>query len=87
MDTKIRTIQEIVVIPSDAGFDIDEVAELIDSEVALERRGNGGETIKVNSVSIVCGDDGDSQFRFPFAHSGTEFRDYIKCLDRFRHIK
>lgn len=78
MDTKIRTIQEIVRIPSDSGFDIDGMADLIDSEIALERKGKDGETIKVDSVSIVQGDDGDIQFRYPFVRSGAEFRNYVK---------
>lgn len=86
MDKKC-TIQEVVHIPSDTGFGIDEVADLIDSEIALERRGKDGEIVKVDSVSIVCGNDGDIRFPFPFVHSGAEFRDYVKCLERFCHIK
>lgn len=87
MDAKIRTIREIVHISSDSGFDIDEVADLIDFEIALERKGKGGENVKVNSVSIVCGDDGDSEIKFPFVRSGTEFRECIKRLERFNRIK
>ena len=87
MDKKIRTMQEIVQIPSDPAFGVDEVADLIGSEINLERRDEDGESVKVDSVSIVCGDDGDNQFRFPFAHSGTEFRDFIKRLERFYRIK
>lgn len=74
MDKKIRKIQEIVIIPSDLEFDTDEMADLIDSEIALERRGKGGEIIKVDSVSIVRGDYADSQPRSPFVNSGKEFR-------------
>ena len=87
MDTKIRTIQEVVHIPADAEYDINELSAFIDSEIALERRGDDGELIKVDSVSIVYGDDVDSQFKFPFAHSGTEFLDFVKRLERFNRIK
>ena len=87
MDTKIRMIQEVVHIPADAEYDINELSAFIDSEIALERRGGGGEIIKVDSVANVYGDDGDSQFRFPFAHSGTEFLGFIKRLERFKRIK
>lgn len=85
MDTKIRTIQELVHIPADTEFGVNEIADLIDSEIALERRGKDGEIIKVDSVSIVYGDD--NQFKFPFAHSGNEFRDFMKRLERFYRIK
>lgn len=87
MEPKIRTIQEIVHIPSDSGFDIDGMSDFIDSEIALERRDKKGGTIKVDSVSIVYGDDDDSQLKIPFVHSGTEFRDYIKRLERFDCIR
>ena len=87
MDTKIRTIRETVYIPSDMEFCTDEMVEFIDSEIALERRGKDGETIKVGSVSIVRGDDGDIQFRCPFVRSGTEFRDYAKRHEWFNRIK
>ena len=87
MDKIVRTLQETIHIPEDAGFGIDKVVDIIDSEIALERRGQDGEIIKVDSVSIVYGDDGDNQFKFPFVHSGTEFRDFIKRLEKFNRIK
>lgn len=87
MEVKRRTIQETVHIPSDMGFCTDEMAEFIDFEVALERRGIGGETIKVDSVSIVRGDDGDIQYRYPFVRSGEEFRNYVKRIELFNRIK
>lgn len=87
MDAKRRTIQEIVQVPLDMEFCTDEMAEFIDSEIALERRGKDGETIKVDSVSIVRGDDGDIQFRCPFVRSGSEFRNYVKRYESFYRIK
>lgn len=87
MDAKRRIVQETFHVPSDVEFCIDEMAELIDSEIKLERRGKNGETIKVDSVSIVRGDNGDIQFRYPFVRSGTEFRNYVKRLEWFNRIK
>ncbi len=73
MDTKVRTFQETIHIPNDVEFGIDELVDLIDSEIALRRQNKDGEIVKVDSVSIVYGER-----HYPFVHSGQEFRDSIK---------
>ena len=78
MNSKVRKIQEIVYFPiTDQACDINEIAAFIDSEIALDRVGKDGDPIIVDSVSIV---DADTHLKFPFAHSGEEFRNFIKSL-------
>ena len=86
MNAKVLTTQETFYIPEDAVSSIDEIADCIDYEIALERRGKDGEIIKVDSVSIVYGDE-DSKIQFPFVKSGAEFRAHMKRLEKFNHIK
>lgn len=76
MYKKVCVIQEIVSISQDAFADgINSIADFIDSEIAIERRGIDDETIKVDSVAIVY-----NEVQFPFAHSGEEFRGFVKRL-------
>ena len=86
MNAKVLTTQETFYIPEDAESSIDEIAAIIDHEIALERRGTGEEIIKINSVSIVYGDE-DNKIQFPFVKSGAEFRDHVKRLEKFNRIK
>ena len=86
MNTKVSIIQETFHIPEDAEYGIDEIASLIDYEITLERRGKDEEIIKVDSVSIVYGDE-DSKIQFPFVKSGAEFRNHVKRLEKFNCIK
>ena len=86
MNAKVSTIQEVFHIPEDAEYSIDEIAALIDYEIALERRGKDEEIIKVDSVSIVYGDE-DSKIQFPFVKSGAEFCNHVKRLEKFNRIK
>lgn len=85
MSKIIRTIQEIVHVPEGAFSDwVNEMANFIDAEVSNERAWIDNDVIKVDSVAIVYGDD---QFRFPFAHSGDEFRGFVKRLEQFNRLK
>ena len=79
-------IQEIVQIPYDMDFDANKIAAFIDSEIALERIDKNGGSVKVDSVSIVYG-EGGSQVKFPFVHSGKEFYDFLRRMEKFYRLR
>lgn len=85
MITNGSKIQEIARIPiSEQEWSVDKIAAFIDSEIALERVGEDGSPINVDSVSIV---DDETQFQFPYAHSGEEFRSFVRNLAKFNLMK
>lgn len=84
MSIIIRIPQETVHFPIDicdaaavGGDWVSMIADFIDTEIASERRWVNGETIKVESVKVIYG---DNQIRSPCVHSGEEFRQYINGL-------
>ena len=82
---KVQIIQEIATVPEDISGDvISWIANFIDNEVKNKRNWVDNEVIKVDSVSIVYGDD---KFQFPPAHSGEEFRGFVKRLELFSRLK
>ena len=85
MKKKVHIIQEIVSVPEGECADwVDEISDFIDKEVANERPWIDDETIKVESVSVVYGEE---KFQFPPAHSGEEFRGFVKNLEQFFRLK
>lgn len=84
MNAKARVFQEIVYLSDNAIPDIDEIATFIDSEIALERMDKDGTPIKIDSVSIV---DDETQIHFPYAHSGEEFRSFVRNISKFNRLK
>ena len=82
---KVHIIQEIATVPEDISGDvISWIANFIDNEVKNKRNWVDNEVIKVDSVSIVYGDD---KFQFPPAQSGEEFRGFVKRLELFSRLK
>lgn len=86
MKEMIRKIQERILISENSEFDIDQIADLIDSEIALERKGADGVTIKADSVIIVYGDE-DRHLKFPCVYSGEEFRKLVRRYEKFLRIR
>ena len=85
MEKKVRVIQESIPVPAGEFAEwVDEIADLIDNEVLNERLSNNNETIKVESVVVIYGAE---KFQFPPAHSGEEFRGFVKRLELFSRLK
>ena len=79
-----RTIQEIVHVPVGVFANYNEIADFIDAEIAKELPWGDKEVIKIDSVSIVYGDE---QVKFPFAHSGDEFKGFLHRREQFIRMK
>ena len=77
MKMKDCTIKEIVLLPDDETVGVEDVAKFIDDEIKLERIGEDGNPVKVDSVSI--GFEG-IEAKLPFVRSGNEFCEVVRSL-------